>query len=512
MRSGRSEPFQFFLNHPLPMSDESLKIGDGLTLASIGNQDTMAACLDDFGNSLKRSGRILIRYQKNLLLLKVGEPEVWTQVSAPGWRFIPQMDEGPVKSRLQDCSPIRAFQAGAENAMGIKKYVVLDDNRKTTARCTLYHLDNGERSLTFGFTQPLRGYDAEHSILRRFLEKNGASALDSHANLHAQCGFDQPMYDSKPSVEITADAPAIETANHLVATSLNVARQNEQGVSRDYDTEFLHDYRVNLRKVRSVLSLFKGVYGDEDTAHLKRQFSDIMKVTNRLRDLDVYLLAKQDLFGLLPERMQPGLEQMFSIFNKERRRELKHVIKMLHSSSYQRDMAELQEKFRSTDRLAPGPKAMTASLPFATHLIWARYSKVCRIARKIDQSTPDEEIHELRIQCKKLRYLMEFFAGLFPQRMLKDLIKPLKRLQDNLGNFNDFSVQQDSLQAFLNSYANSHRSGNVVAMAESIGALIILLRQKQAEQRAQVTQSFADFDSPEIRQQFTDVFHHGTSQ
>lgn len=512
MRSGSNQPFQFFLNHPLPVSNESLKIGEGLTLACVGKQDTTAACLDDFGNSLKRSGRILLRHQKKLLLLQIGEPDVLTQTSAPGWRFIPQMDDGPVKSSLQDYSPIRAFQAGATNALEIREYAVLDDNRKTTARCTLYHLDNGERSLTLGFTQPLRGYDTEHSALRRFLSKNGASALESHANLHAQCGFDQPMYDSKPNVDIAADAPAIETANHLVATSLDVARQNEQGISRDYDTEFLHDYRVNLRKVRSVLSLFKGVYGQEDTVHLKRQFADIMRVTNRLRDLDVYLLAKQDLFGLLPERMHPGLEQMFSIFTKERRRELKQVVKMLTSASYQRNMAELQEKFRSTDRLAPGPKAMTASLPFATHLIWARYSKVCQIARKIDRSTPDEEVHELRIQCKKLRYLMEFFAGLFPQRMLKDLIKPLKRLQDNLGNFNDFSVQQESLQAFLTTYAKSHRNGNIIAMAESIGALIILLRQKQAEERAQVTQSFADFDSAEIRKQFTDVFHHGTNQ
>ncbi len=30
------------------------------------------------------------------------------------------------------------------------------------------------------------------------------------------------------------------------------------------------------------------------------------------------------------------------------------------------------------------------------------------------ETTPDQSIHELRIRCKKLRYLMEFFAPLFP--------------------------------------------------------------------------------------------------
>jgi len=68
-----------------------------------------------------------------------------------------------------------------------------------------------------------------------------------------------------------------------------IARQNEDGIKADYDTEFLHDYRVSLRKVRSVLSLFKG-----ENIALKQAFSDIMKGTNQLRDLDVYLLDKQE--------------------------------------------------------------------------------------------------------------------------------------------------------------------------------------------------------------------------
>ena len=57
---------------------------------------------------------------------------------------------------------------------------------------------------------------------------------------------------------------------------------DEPGIIGDYDTEFLHDYRVALRKVRSVLSLFQGVYSAKDTERLKLAVADVMKSTNKL--------------------------------------------------------------------------------------------------------------------------------------------------------------------------------------------------------------------------------------
>jgi len=102
---------------------------------------------------------------------------------------------------------------------------------------------------------------------------------------------------------------------------------------------------------------------------------------------------------------------------------------------------------------------------------------------------------------------MEFFSSLFPKKLLKDLIKSLKRLQDNLGRFNDFSVQQESLKEFLANYTKKHRNKNLIAMAESIGALIILLQQKQSHERNKIMHSFSHFTSPKIKKEFADAFH-----
>jgi len=73
--------------------------------------------------------------------------------------------------------------------------------------------------------------------------------------------------------------------------------------------------------------------------------------------------------------------------------------------------------------------------------------------RKLRQYLPPEPqyqvIHQLRINCKKLRYLMEFFTLLLPPAEIKKLIRSLKMLQDNPGNFNDYSVQQQFLEKTL---------------------------------------------------------------
>ncbi len=124
----------------------------------------------------------------------------------------------------------------------------------------------------------------------------------------------------------------------------------------------------------------------------------------------------------------------------------------------------------------------------------------------LDNETDDEEVHELRIQCKKLRYLIEFFEPLFPSRDVKTLIKPLKTLLDNLGLFNDYSVQQVSLQAFLDQHASKGRRKDM-AIASSIGALIVILHQRQLKERVRVVSSFAQFNSPDVQSRFRLLFH-----
>jgi CHAD domain-containing protein len=122
----------------------------------------------------------------------------------------------------------------------------------------------------------------------------------------------------------------------------------------------------------------------------------------------------------------------------------------------------------------------------------------------LDETTPDELIHQLRINCKKLRYLMEFFTPLFPPTKIKSLIRSLKLLQDNLGNFNDYSVQQQYLGKMQ---AQEGVGGEkALSLSYSIGALTAMLYQLQKEERGRIYANLAAFDSLDIREAFTELF------
>jgi len=231
-----------------------------------------------------------------------------------------------------------------------------------------------------------------------------------------------------------------------------------------------------------------------------------MQKTNALRDLDVYLLNKKKYFEMVPADTHEGLEILFDYIAEKRKKEQKRVSKFIRSTIYRKEIERLTKLFADDSLIASGPKGDEKSLVFSSKMVLKRYDKVCKIARNIDEETEDAVIHELRIHCKKLRYLMEFFAPIFPESEMRKLIKALKSLQDNLGNFNDYSVQQ----MFLRRALNENMTGSVgwkLKVAESVGALTAMLYRLQQKERRQVVKNFADFDSLEIRTTFTTLFH-----
>lgn len=98
----------------------------------------------------------------------------------------------------------------------------------------------------------------------------------------------------------------------------------------------------------------------------------------------------------------------------------------------------------------------------------------------------DEQVHKLRIECKKLRYMLEFFGSLLPRRLCRSLRKSVKYLQDILGEFSDCSVQQ----VFFRHYLTRE---NDPVQHRLIDDLIQGLNQQQLHYRGQVEREFDQF-------------------
>jgi CHAD domain-containing protein len=457
-----------------------------------------AVVLDTFDDDLWRQGKVLISTDNTLLLL--AEHSVVSP--APGRKLIgfkADITDEALREALDKLPDIRRLLPQDAFSLSHYKATVVDDYDKTCVRLSLVDVKTKQSSASYVELQSLRGYEKPYTLLYNALLQMDAEPKIDATRLFARLGYRTYNYVSNPEISLQHDISVMEASTRIVTTYLDVARLNEDGMFRDLDSEFLHDYRISLRRIRSLISLFKGVWSKDSQGELKQRFSALMRTTNRLRDLDVYLLDQAGYYDLLPATMHDGLDQIFASFRRERRQQWKKLATRLQSEDYQQEMQILRGLFEPAGGLEQGPVANDLALDYARKLITKHYKRVCRIARGIDESTPDEEVHELRIQCKKLRYLLDFFMPLMDKKAIKTVIKSLKKLQDNLGRFNDYSGQQIALQEFLDQQL---QSGKKVSpkMIEAIGALVALKHQLQLKERALVMESFANFHSEETEQ------------
>ncbi len=460
--------------------------------------------LDCFDQSLLRSGRLLLEAGGELHLWGISGQH-YVQTAKRSGNFVSDFGAGPVREALSDFPALRALMEIGFGRFVTREMSVLDEWRKTLVRGRIIELSSDKGAANLVLLQRMRGYDRAFEKTRDGIAEL-AGVTDDISTVVSALFPDVEPYEAKPVIPLGNTEPAIQAANDIIRTYLSVARRNETGVIADIDTEFLHDYRVSLRKIRSVLSLFKGVYSDDQTKQLKQAFSDQMEPTGRMRDLDVYLLEKERYFSLLPEKLHSGLERMFVEFGKERAREYSKLKRRFNSSAYRDSISDLAAMFDEESVLSAGKNAELGAYDYACRLIWKRYRKVCKLARSITDTTPDDDVHDLRIECKKLRYLMEFFGPLFGRKEFKTIFKPLKKLQDNLGLFNDYSVQQDALSEFIK--ARDDRSGRADSeLIMAVGGLIAVLHQQQRAERARVVSCFEHFDSPGIQRLFRTLFH-----
>jgi CHAD domain-containing protein len=335
-----------------------------------------------------------------------------------------------------------------------RTYRILNRDQKTIARVVTTEVRAIERKSepvlgTYLSLRPVRGYPKYSRKLAKRLSHTGTeTALIEDIYLRAlkRAGKRPRSYSGKLALKLKPKKRADLSTKVILLYLFDIMKANEAGIKADIDTEFLHDYRIAIRRTRSALSQIRNVFPTKETDHYKSEFRNLGQLTNDLRDLDVYLLSEADFQARLPETMRNDISPLFDYLRILRKQALKEVIQNLSSSEYGQVLKEWDAFLKEPiSKKTATPNGATAIVELAQKRIYKRYRRVIKDGDYILTHTQDELLHALRIECKKLRYLMEFFTSLFPRKKMTRLIKQLKKLQDNLGEFNDLSVQQEYL-------------------------------------------------------------------
>jgi CHAD domain-containing protein len=129
-------------------------------------------------------------------------------------------------------------------------------------------------------------------------------------------------------------------------------------------------------------------------------------------------------------------------------------------------------------------------------LLRKRFQRILRDGRAIKANSPDKALHQLRLQCKKFRYLLEFFGSLLPEKDTAFLVRRFRKLQNILGRFNDLCNQEAWARRRLET-ANG-KKGTPAGRAASLGGLLSELARARKAERARFGRAFARLDTPEV--------------
>ncbi len=210
--------------------------------------------------------------------------------------------------------------------------------------------------------------------------------------------------------------------------------------------EGVHGMRVATRRIRAALRAFRRVLPAAPRATLNRDFKWVARVLGDVRDLDVYRDDFEHDVGALPDEEARCLGDYRKHLANDWQQARDALLTCLASRRYR----ELRVRFAEFLRHAPARKATSESPSIrdvARRTIKKQYKRALRDGRAISADSPDDAIHELRIDCKRLRYSFEILQTVYGKR-LNPFIKRLKALQGELGKFQDARVAAERLQRY----------------------------------------------------------------
>ena len=418
--------------------------------------------------------------------------------------FSKQFQPGKIRITLEPILEMRALLSVCTLDYEAYRLNIINKDKKTVVRLFIEEHELLNNRLTL---QTIKGYDktAEY-IIEILTDQFGLSPTDQPVLLTALAlqGRQPNDYSSKLLIHLDPIMRADLACKIIYKQLLKVIKANEQGTINDTDSEFLHDFRVAVRKTRSGLSQLKGVLPDPVNAYYADFFSWLGQITGPTRDLDVYLLNFELYKSSLPISIREDINPLYDFLLDKQRIRQRELAKHLKSRKYLTTLAEWTHYLEQRVQNKPiEPNAGLTIKQLADSRIWKVYKRVIREGDAISELSESEKLHDLRKSCKKLRYLIEFFQSLYPDNQIRHLLRSLKELQEVLGDFQDYQVQENNLKEFSEEMlADKLPASTVLAM----GVLIQNLDARRDKARNEFNSRFSAFRQAENQAAFKSLF------
>lgn len=197
--------------------------------------------------------------------------------------------------------------------------------------------------------------------------------------------------------------------------------------------ENLHQLRVRLRQLRSILSFGKPLFNQVVFLECQSGLRQMGRELSYVRELDVLAAQWEEVLADYSQQF-PGQTQLADLLTQERTKGRKRLLTKLRKGKFTPVLLTLwQRLLESPWNYQYQSLVSTADFTERRLVSWLeKYHKAWRNTPLADK----ESLHKLRIKGKKLRYVIEGLA-LYTKRDNKRVQARLKKIQELLGLLND---------------------------------------------------------------------------
>jgi CHAD domain-containing protein/uncharacterized protein YjbK len=229
---------------------------------------------------------------------------------------------------------------------------------------------------------------------------------------------------------------------------------HEAGTRLGEDPEELHDMRVATRRLRSAIGLFRPYLTGPELARANERLRRATSVLGAVRDLDVAIDKARTFAERFPPEERPQLARLLALWGRRREQARRTLLRYLDGREYARLLQTMAALLTSLEGDADWAEGNLAVGRLAPRLLYV-YDAVVEAYDAVLADAPVQLLHALRIDCKRLRYGLEFFREVLAPEIVA-LIPSVVGLQEHLGELHDEYVAVEMIQEFVAHRGRSH--------------------------------------------------------
>jgi len=237
-------------------------------------------------------------------------------------------------------------------------------------------------------------------------------------------------------------------------TILKLVRQfsaYEPGVRANREIEPLHQMRVTSRRLRNAFWVFKGLFPPKILKESKIKIRSLGRLLGQARDLDVKIgfLKKLPAIAKKPS-LKSGMKKIIILLQKERARLQPRIIKTLADLHKKGTFKKIEQMLMTVPQESLDSQKL---YKIAEKKIFKRLKKFLAYESYVRKPKHINELHQMRIAAKHLRYTLESFEPLYGLKM-GVFVRRVMTIQGYLGEVHDF----DAWKSFLDHLGSPGKS------------------------------------------------------